>query len=105
MNLRRVTKRDGREVPFDESKIQGAIAKAMAAAGEPDDGFAGEVAGVVRLTLEDRHGSGHVPHIEEIQDLVEQALIELGRSAVAKAYILYRDQRARIRRALVVPGG
>ncbi len=102
MMLARVTKRDGRQVHFDESKIRDAIAKAMSAVGEPDDGFAGEVAGVVRLTLEDRHGSGHVPHIEEIQDLVEQALIELGRSAVAKAYILYRDQRARIRRALEV---
>jgi hypothetical protein len=102
MTLSRVTKREGREVPFDEAKIESAIAKAMAAAGEPDDGFASEVAGVVRLTLEDRHTSGHVPHIEEIQDLVEQALIELGRGAVAKSYILYRDQRARIRKALDV---
>ena len=100
--IERVIKRDGRQVPFDETKITVAIAKAMTAAGEPDDGFAGEVAGVVRLTLEDRHGGGPPPQIEEIQDLVEQALIELGRTAVAKAYILYRDQRARIRRALQV---
>jgi hypothetical protein len=101
MTPARVGKRDGREVPFDESKIGSAIARAMAAVGEPDDGFAAEVAGVVRMTLEDRHGASSVPGIEEIQDLVEQALIELGRSRVAKAYILYRDQRARARAALV----
>jgi hypothetical protein len=100
VTLARVEKRDGREVPFDESKIAAAIEKAMAAVGEPDDGFAGEVASVVRLTLEERHGIGSLPHIEEIQDLVEQALIELGRARVAKAYILYRDQRARARAAL-----
>ena len=109
MSLARVEKRDGRLVPFDAAKIAAAIARAMDAVGEPDDGFAGEVAGVVRMTLEERHGttgpggpggSGSVPTIEEIQDLVEQALIELGRSRVAKAYILYRDQRARARAAL-----
>ena len=100
MSTGRIEKRDGREVPFDEAKIAGAIAKAMAAVGEPDDGFSSEVAGVVRMTVDERHGAGSVPNIEEIQDLVEQALIELGRSRVAKAYILYRDQRARARAAL-----
>lgn len=41
-----------------------------------------------------------VPEIEEIQDLVEVGLVELGRAAVAKAYILYRDRRARVRDSL-----
>lgn len=105
MTLARVQKRDGRLVPFDEAKIAGAIAKAMRAVGENDEAFAGEVAGVVRMTLDERHvgdSARDVPDIEEIQDLVEQALIELGRTTVAKAYILYRDQRARVRRALEV---
>jgi len=105
MSLTRIRKRDGRLVPFDESKIAEAIGRAMHAVGEPDDVFAGEVAGVVRLTLAERYAqdaAGDAPDIEEIQDLVERALIELGRSSVAKAYILYRDQRARIRSALEV---
>jgi len=97
-----VRKRDGRLVPFDLAKISAAIAKAMAAAGEADDGFALEVAGVVELGLKSRHGKGGVPNIEEVQDCVENVLVELGRAKVAKTYILYRDQRARAREALKV---
>ncbi|HIG10875.1 MAG: ATP cone domain-containing protein [bacterium] len=41
-----------------------------------------------------------IPSIEEIQDLVEVGLIELGRAALAKAYILYRDRRSRTRASL-----
>lgn len=109
MSVARVAKRDGREVPFDEDKIRGAVERALVAAGEEDPGFAVEVAALVRMTLEQRaqvagSGAARVPHIEEIQDLVEQALIELGRAAVAKTYIVYRDRRARIREALTVRG-
>jgi hypothetical protein len=110
MSLQRVRKRDGREVPFDESKIRDAIQRAMLAVGEGDLGFAGEVAGVVRLSLQNRRvveseeevGESSTPGIEEIQDLVEHALIELGRASVAKAYILYRDRRAKVREVLEV---
>jgi hypothetical protein len=107
MKIRRVTKRDGREVPFDPAKIAAAVARAEIAVGEEDAGFAGDVAQIVELALERRYavaGPDAVPGIEEIQDLVEQALIELGRAQVAKAYILYRDRRTRIRSALVVDG-
>ena len=109
MALRRVKKRDGREVPFDESKIAAAVLKALAAVDQADPSFAAEVAGVVRLALEERHpiavvegAEPSVPDIEQIQDLVEQALVELGQAPAAKAYILYRDRRARIREAVSV---
>jgi hypothetical protein len=108
MKIRRVRKRDGREVPFDLAKIQEAVQRAQAAVSEEEPQFAHDVAEIVELALERRytgHGAEPVPGIEEIQDLVEQALIELGRAAVAKAYILYRDRRARIRNALEVRGG
>jgi len=103
----RVRKRDGREAPFDVRKIEAAVAKALAAVGEEDAGFASELASVVELTLDNRYpavggAAQAAPDIEEIQDLVEQALIELGRVNVAKAYILYRDRRARAREALAV---
>lgn len=113
--IERVQKRDGREVPFAVEKIQAAITAAMEAVGERDVSFAAEVAYVVELTLAERlshrrqaeseaepQAPPRAPHIEEIQDLVEKALMELGRPNVAKAYILYRDQRARIREALRV---
>jgi hypothetical protein len=108
MTIARVRKRDGREVPFDESKIRDAIQRAMLAVGEGDLGFATEVAGVVRLALENRRASlegsadDKTPGIEEIQDLVEHALIQLGRASVAKAYILYRDRRSKVREVLEV---
>src|SRR5262245_39199413 len=108
-----VQKRDGRVVPFQRQKIADAVARAMEAAGEPDPRFAAEVAGIVELTLLERahesvpaerpasgEGGGAAsgpPHIDAIQDLVERALMELGRGAVAKAYILHRDMRARVR--------
>ncbi len=109
--IARVRKRDGREAPFDRAKIAAAVAAALRAAGEPDPAFAGEVAAVVELALRERCAArraeagalgedGATPTIEEIQDLVEQALIELGRAKAAKAYILYRDRRARIREAV-----
>jgi len=109
-----VRKRDGREAPWDRSKIESAVARALEAVGESDATFAREVAELVEMALIDRGvaarapkdiGRGDesdalVPGIEEIQDLVERALVELGRAAVAKAYILYRDRRARARGAL-----
>jgi len=105
LTLRRVKKRDGREVPFDKAKIEHAVSAAQGAVGEEDPLFASEVTDVVELALQRRgaRSSGEaVPDIEEIQDFVEQALIELGRAPVAKAYILYRDKRTRIREALEV---
>ena len=106
MKIRRIRKRDGREVPFDKQKIAEAVTKAQGAVGENDALFASEVSDVVELALRRRYQAAEdvLPGIEEIQDLVEQALIELGHAAVAKAYILYRDRRARIRTALSVHG-
>jgi len=104
LKIRRIRKRDGREVPFDKQKIAEAVGKAQAAVGETDALFASEVSDVVELALRRRYQGtpDALPGIEEIQDLVEQALIELGHAAVAKAYILWRDRRARIRTALSV---
>ncbi|QDU67067.1 ATP cone domain-containing protein [Engelhardtia mirabilis] len=113
--LRFVRKRDGRVVGFDRGKISDAVRRATSAAGEEDAAFADDVAAVVEMALArgagrqangDEHRMGSdgppVPEIEAIQDCVERALIELGRAAVAKAYILYRDRRARAREALRV---
>ncbi len=105
-----VTKRDGRRVPFDRTKIARAVRAAQAALGQEDGSFGDEVADLVELELRRRYAQalegpaadGGGPSIEEIQDLVEEALIGLGRAALAKAYILYRDRRHRAREALAV---
>ncbi len=102
-----VRKRDGRRVPFEPDKVAGAVGRALGSVQESDPGFAEDVAAIVTLVLErevargDHAATGDAPHIEDVQDKVEQALIELGRAPVAKAYILYRDRRSRARDMLV----
>jgi len=93
-----IRKRDGREVPFDETKITDAIFKAARAVGGEDRETA------MRLTLEvlrmlKAKYNGTVFGVEDVQDVVEKVLIEAGHARTAKAYILYRDRRTRIREA------
>ncbi|MHC4549142.1 MAG: ATP cone domain-containing protein [Planctomycetota bacterium] len=101
--IAKVRKRDGRLVEFDEAKIADAIHKAACAVGREDRFLAEELAGVVTLFLEKQY-AGTVPGIEEIQDMVEKVLIETGHARMAKAYILYRERRARGRAQVRVHG-
>jgi ribonucleoside-diphosphate reductase alpha chain len=97
MPLERIRKRDGTEVPFEKGKIAAAIRKALEAVGEGDPSQADSLADEVVRDLE-RRFTGDVPTVEEVQDLVEETLIERGLPRTAKAYILYREKRAEIRR-------
>lgn len=91
-----VRKRDGRLVPFDRSKIEGAILKAGRATGEFDQPTAAHLAQRV-LALMQMTLKASVPEVEQIQDIVEDVLLTSPFKKTAKAYILYRDQHARIR--------
>jgi ribonucleoside-diphosphate reductase alpha chain len=96
--IKKVRKRDGRIVDFDSSKITNAIFKAFEAVGEPDFKLAKELTEKVIERLKERLSSEEIPQVEQIQDIVEQVLVEEGKAKVAKAYILYRQKRAEIRR-------
>ncbi len=96
-----VLKRDGRKAPFNEKKIADAIFRAAQAVGGEDRALSEELAGVVAMFLEKKY-SGKTPGIEDVQDIVEKILIETGHAKTAKAYILYRDKRTRIRESLRV---
>lgn len=96
-----VRKRDGRLVPFDGTKIADAVFKAARAVGGDDRVLAEELAAMVIMFLE-RNFDDRPPAIEEIQDTVEKVLIETGHARTAKAYILYRDRRTRVRQSLQV---
>jgi len=93
----RVIKRDGSRVPFDAERISSAIARAGRAAGEFDDETARQLTGMVLDTLKSRLSAG-IPHIEQIQDQVELALMDAGFYRTARAYIAYREQHHRLRR-------
>ena len=90
----RIVKRDGRVVPFDREKITSAIYRAAVAVGGRDRDTAVKVTGDVLALLEARASPGTWPAVEEVQDLVEKALIERGHARTAKAYILYRYEHA-----------
>ncbi len=99
-----VRKRDGRIVPFDQARITRAVSRAMTASGEGDADAAARVSDEVVVELNRRLEPPHIPAIEEIQDVVEETLILFDFAKTAKSYILYRQERARVReRARAVP--
>ncbi len=92
----RIIKRDGRVVSFASSKITNAILKAGRATGEFGQVEARRLT-IRVLTLAQNVFEDSLPSVEEIQDLVEEVLLASPFKRTAKAYILYRDQHARIR--------
>ncbi len=93
-----VEKRTGAIVPFTPERITNAIYRAAVAMGGRDRSTAERLSQEVVEILEKTSPPGKIPTIEEIQDVVEKVLIENGHARVAKAYILYREERARRRR-------
>lgn len=91
-----ITKRDGRTVHFDINKIASAIEKAFAATiGKKDYAACLALAQEVSDIFEENHIDA--PTVEQIQDTVERVLINHGHVRTAKAYILYRAERTRVR--------
>lgn len=97
--IRSVMKRDGRVVLYDESKIVQAILKSLQATGEGDAQAAQRIANAVEAYLDKYSDQEQPPRIEQIQDAVERELMKYGFEQSAKAYILYRANRTRIREA------
>jgi uridine kinase len=95
--IKLVTKRDGRVVPFMQERITNAIYRAAVAVGGRDRITSQRLSDQVVSLLDTFYTLDRVPSVEEIQDIVEKVLIENGHSRVAKAYILYRDERNRRR--------
>ncbi|ADG82986.1 anaerobic ribonucleoside triphosphate reductase [Thermincola potens] len=93
-----IKKRDGRVVDFNETKITDAIFKAAQAVGGEDRQIAMELTLEVLKYLKQKY-NGQLFSVEDVQDAVEKILIENGHAKTAKAYILYRAHRTRIREA------
>ena len=92
-----VIKRNGATVPFDGEEIRSAIERAGKATGGFEREEAQLLASQAFKVLAHRFG-GRAPHIEQIQDVVEQVLISANHFSTARAYIVYREQRSRLRR-------
>lgn len=104
--VKHIEKRDGSTAPFQREKIANAVNKALVATGEGTFAVAEMIAArvhedVLRIA---RKYHNFVPTVEGIQDTVEKELILSGYAATAKAYILYREKRAKLRaRGITVP--
>jgi ribonucleoside-triphosphate reductase len=91
-----IKKRDNQVLPFEAEKIAAAITKAGKATGEFDDQKAKKLT-ISVLNLAQQLVQDNVPTVEQIQDCVEEVLISSPYKKTAKAYIIYRDQHAKIR--------
>ena len=106
--LIKIQKRDNSYVPFDEKHITRAIYKAMQSAKEGDEIHAEKmmikVVDALITVIKEKKIKVFVPHVEIIQDIVENELIVAGFLSTAKAYILYRKERSLIREKIgIVP--
>ncbi len=100
----KVIRRNGKVTPFDRSKIEVALTKAflgveggVAAASSRIHDTVQKMAVEVNNTLFRRMPDGGIVHIEDIQDQVELALMRSGERKVARAYVIYREERSQAR--------
>jgi ribonucleoside-triphosphate reductase len=95
MVFSKIQKRNGAIVDFDGQKIISAIRKAFEVT---EDVIDFDFADLLNFVCKNLHAKGvEIPHVEEVQDAVESALIERGLVEIAKVYILYRESRNRVR--------
>ena len=98
IQVKKIRKRDGKVVDFNQEKITSAILKAATAVGGRDKERAKYLSEQVVKELNKKYDGHTIPNVEDIQDIVEKILIENGHSKTAKAYILYRQKKIEIRK-------
>ena len=96
--INEIKKRSGAVTVFNKDKISNAIFRALAATSKADRSLADQLANnVVNKLVEQGFTSTRTPTVEDIQDIVESTLIDSGNSDIAKAYIVYRHERRKLR--------
>ena len=96
--ITKIRKRDGRYVKFNEDKITEAIQKAILAVdAEVTLNKVYEMTKEVVKIVEAETPEGRIPTVENVQDIVEKVLMNSKLTEVAKAYILYREERSKVR--------
>ncbi|MCD4760300.1 adenosylcobalamin-dependent ribonucleoside-diphosphate reductase [bacterium] len=95
--IKEIKKRDGSVVAFDRNKVTHALLKAGQASEEFNQDEARRLSDVVVAILEHKFSEHLVPTVEQIQDIIEIILIQSNWAKTAKHFILYREQRKKIR--------
>ncbi len=102
IEITKIKKRSGEIVKFDASRIESAVEKAFKEVGQNSNGFVKEISKHVESDLKKikkfSNDKNFIPHVEMIQDLVEEELMKNDFTKAAKAYILYRQKRADVRK-------
>lgn len=94
-----IVKRDGTLAGYDRRRIATAILKAMVSLKRGGREQADAIAAKVESALLDTYGDSQMPSVEDIQDVVENVLLENHLFDIARAYIIYRHERAMARAA------
>jgi len=90
-DIRYVVKRSGEKEVFDTTKIERAVINAMNSIDKVDTEMAEKIARISTKAIF-RKNKEHVPHVDEIHDMVENKLMDNGLNDVAKEYIIYRSK-------------
>lgn len=96
IKITHIKKRTGEVVEFNKNKIRDAIYKAMKAVDEVNESLLDSLVEKVVLILESKY-RGEVPSVEDVQDVIEFVLMNSNLPNVAKEYILYREERRKLR--------
>lgn len=96
---RQVIKRDGNVVAYDRDRLVSAVFRALTSEGQADRDLAERMASRAESMLAASYPDAAVPTVEDVQDIVERALMETGHADIARAYIIYRHERSRLRAA------
>jgi len=98
----KIKKRNGEIVDFNQEKITNAVFKAITATKQGNGKKTKKISDKIVEILNRRFKKDEIPDVEQIQDIVEEVLILEGEVEAAKAFILYREQRRRIREAQAI---
>lgn len=94
--VKKIIKRDGRKKVFDPQKIEKAIYKAQLACGDDDVTLCKMITNKVIDCVNKDYDNKNIS-VEEVQNIIENVLIEMGEAEIAKAYIRYRAERTKVR--------
>ena len=97
IHIKNIATREGLLNKFDIQKIRNAIFKAFTTTNEGDETIIDKVLEKTIFILNKRFNKDEIPNVESIQDIVEESLMLMNCPETAKNYILYREQRRRIR--------
>lgn len=94
--VKKIIKRDGRKKVFVPQKIEKAIYKAQLACGDDDVTLCKMITNKVIDCVNKDYDNKNIS-VEEVQNIIENVLIEMGEAEIAKAYIRYRAERTKVR--------